>query len=49
MVEQARAEVHKWTTQHGADGLPHGLVLFEPGWHHGVVGLVALWRWPRRA
>ena len=41
MVEQARAEVHKWTTQHGAEGLPHGLVLFEPGWHHGVVGLVA--------
>jgi len=41
MVEQARAEVHKWTTQHGVAGLPHGLVLFEPGWHHGVVGLVA--------
>ena len=41
MVEQAQAEVHKWTTQHGADNLPHGVVLFDPGWHHGVVGLVA--------
>jgi single-stranded-DNA-specific exonuclease len=41
MVEQAQAEVHKWTTRHGAGNLPHGVVLFDPGWHHGVVGLVA--------
>ena len=41
MVEQAQAEVHKWTLSHGADALPQGVVLFDPGWHHGVVGLVA--------
>jgi single-stranded-DNA-specific exonuclease len=41
MVEQAQAEVHKWTMQHGAGNLPHGVVLFDAGWHHGVVGLVA--------
>ena len=41
MVEQAQAEVHKWTLQHGNGTLPHGVVLFDPGWHHGVVGLVA--------
>ncbi len=41
MVEQAQAEVHKWTFAHTGQSLPHGLVLFDPGWHHGVVGLVA--------
>jgi single-stranded-DNA-specific exonuclease len=41
MVDQAQAEVHKWTLQHGDGALPHGVVLFDPGWHHGVVGLVA--------
>ena len=41
MVEQAQAEVYKWKMQHGDDGLPHGVVLFDPDWHHGVVGLVA--------
>jgi single-stranded-DNA-specific exonuclease len=41
MVEQAQAEVRKWTLQHGDAALPHGVVLFDPGWHHGVVGLVA--------
>lgn len=41
MVEQAEAEVHKWTLLHGAGALPRGVVLFDPGWHHGVVGLVA--------
>ncbi len=41
MVEQAQAEVHKWTLAHGDGALPHGIVLFDPGWHHGVVGLVA--------
>ncbi len=41
MVEQAQAEVHKWTLEHSRQSLTHGLVLFDPGWHHGVVGLVA--------
>jgi single-stranded-DNA-specific exonuclease len=41
MVEQAQAEVDKWKNAHGAEALPRGLVLFDPGWHHGVVGLVA--------
>jgi single-stranded-DNA-specific exonuclease len=41
MIEQAEAEVHKWTLTHGAAALPQGVVLFDPGWHHGVVGLVA--------
>jgi len=41
MVEQAQAEVHKWTMQHGTSGVPHGVVLYDAGWHHGVVGLVA--------
>ncbi len=41
MVEQAQAEVHKWTLAHGEAALPRGMVLFDPGWHHGVVGLVA--------
>jgi len=41
MVEQAEREVHKWRTQHGSDSIPHGVVLFDPDWHHGVVGLVA--------
>jgi single-stranded-DNA-specific exonuclease len=41
MVEQAQAEVHKWTMQRGTQALPFGIVLFDQGWHHGVVGLVA--------
>ncbi|HEX6834320.1 MAG TPA: single-stranded-DNA-specific exonuclease RecJ, partial [Rudaea sp.] len=41
MVEQAEASVQKWIAQHGDEGLPVGVVLFEPDWHHGVVGLVA--------
>jgi len=41
MVEQAEREVHKWRTQHGDSAIPHGVVLFDPDWHHGVVGLVA--------
>src|SRR5450432_796272 len=41
MVEQAQAEVHKWTLSHGDAALPRGVVLFDSGWHHGVVGLVA--------
>ena len=41
MVEQAEAAVEHWLARHGAESLPVGLVLFEPEWHHGVVGLVA--------
>ena len=41
MVEQAEAEVRKWTAAHGDGAIPHGVVLFDPDWHHGVVGLVA--------
>ena len=41
MTAQAQAEVEKWISAHGADALPHGVVLFDPDWHHGVVGLVA--------
>jgi len=41
MVEQAEAEVQKWKLQHADAPMPHGVVLFDAGWHHGVVGLVA--------
>jgi single-stranded-DNA-specific exonuclease len=41
MVDQAQGAVERWVAQHGAESLPVGIVLFEPGWHHGVVGLVA--------
>ena len=41
MVDQAEASVQKWISQHSVESLPVGLVLFEPDWHHGVVGLVA--------
>lgn len=41
MTTQAQAEVEKWTSARGADALPYGVVLFDPDWHHGVVGLVA--------
>ncbi|HST27988.1 MAG TPA: single-stranded-DNA-specific exonuclease RecJ, partial [Rudaea sp.] len=41
MTAQAQVEVEKWISARGADALPHGVVLFDPGWHHGVVGLVA--------
>ncbi|HSM99605.1 MAG TPA: single-stranded-DNA-specific exonuclease RecJ [Rudaea sp.] len=41
MTAQAQAEVEKWICARGADALPHGVVLFDPDWHHGVVGLVA--------
>lgn len=40
MVEQAEAEVRKWQAR-GAAELPFGVVMFNPDWHHGVVGLVA--------
>ena len=41
MTGHAEATVHKWISQHGSDALPFALVLFEPDWHQGVVGLVA--------
>jgi single-stranded-DNA-specific exonuclease len=41
MVEQAEAVVSRWTADHDSGVLPHGVVLFDPDWHHGVVGLVA--------
>jgi single-stranded-DNA-specific exonuclease len=41
MTAQAQAEVDRWISTLGTDALPHGVVLFDPEWHHGVVGLVA--------
>lgn len=41
MTAQASAEVEKWISTRGAAALPHGVVLFDPEWHQGVVGLVA--------
>jgi len=41
MVEQAEGWVEQWLAQRGAQSLPVGIVLYESGWHHGVVGLVA--------
>ncbi len=40
MVEQAEAEVRRWQPL-GVENLPYGVVMFNPDWHHGVVGLVA--------
>jgi len=41
MTAQAETTVHRWISQHGSGSLPFGLVLFEPDWHQGIVGLVA--------
>ena len=41
MVEQAEAMVAGFLDRHRGDTLPHGIVLYEPDWHPGVVGLVA--------
>ncbi|WP_306580714.1 DHHA1 domain-containing protein [Dokdonella sp.] len=41
MVEQGEALVASYLARHGADALPHGVVLHEADWHPGVVGLVA--------
>ena len=41
MTAQAEAAVQKWNSREGAASLPVGVVLFEPDWHQGVVGLVA--------
>lgn len=41
MVEQGEALVQQVLDRRGDAALPWGLVLYEPGWHAGVVGLVA--------
>ncbi len=41
MTAQAEVTVQQWIARHGAEALPFGLVLFEPDWHQGIVGLVA--------
>ncbi|MBL8297330.1 MAG: single-stranded-DNA-specific exonuclease RecJ [Rhodanobacteraceae bacterium] len=41
MVEQGETLVANYLARHGAANLPVGVVLFEPDWHVGVVGLVA--------
>lgn len=41
MTARAETLVEKWISQHGEEALPYGVVLFEPDWHQGVVGLVA--------
>jgi single-stranded-DNA-specific exonuclease len=41
MVAQAEVAVRDWRARRGDDALPVGVVLYEPDWHHGVVGLVA--------
>ena len=41
MTAQAEVTVNRWISQHGNASLPFGLVLFEPDWHPGIVGLVA--------
>jgi single-stranded-DNA-specific exonuclease len=40
MLEQAESLVARWPGL-GATGLPHGVCVFDPDWHPGVVGLVA--------
>lgn len=41
MVEQGEAMVAAFVARHRGESLPHGVVLHEPDWHPGVVGLVA--------
>ncbi|MCK9538662.1 single-stranded-DNA-specific exonuclease RecJ [Dokdonella sp.] len=41
MVEQGEALVSRFLARHGDAHLPLGIVLHEPDWHPGVVGLVA--------
>ncbi|MBN8739365.1 MAG: single-stranded-DNA-specific exonuclease RecJ [Lysobacterales bacterium 69-70] len=41
MVEQGEANVAQFLARYGSDTLPVGVVLYEPDWHVGVVGLVA--------
>lgn len=41
MVEQAEAMLAEYLQRYRAEALPYGIVLHEPDWHPGVVGLVA--------
>lgn len=41
MQEQAMEFLQDFMQQHGHDDLPIGLCLFEPGWHEGVIGILA--------
>lgn len=41
MVEQGEAMVAEFLARHRDEDLPFGIVLHEPNWHPGVVGLVA--------
>jgi single-stranded-DNA-specific exonuclease len=41
MVEEGEATVAKFVAAHGSDAFPWGVVLYQPDWHAGVVGLVA--------
>ncbi|NCT66030.1 MAG: single-stranded-DNA-specific exonuclease RecJ [Rhodanobacteraceae bacterium] len=41
MVEQGEAMIARFIGRYQDDALPHGVVLHEPDWHPGVVGLVA--------
>ena len=41
MVEQSEATVAAFIAEHGGDAFPQGVVLYQPDWHAGIVGLVA--------
>jgi single-stranded-DNA-specific exonuclease len=41
MVEQSEATVAAFIAEHGDDAFPQGVVLYQPDWHAGIVGLVA--------
>jgi single-stranded-DNA-specific exonuclease len=41
MHAQALLALQQIDARLGQDGLPHGLCLFDPGWHQGVIGILA--------
>jgi single-stranded-DNA-specific exonuclease len=41
MVEEGEATVAKFVAAHGDAAFPWGVVLYQPDWHAGVIGLVA--------
>jgi single-stranded-DNA-specific exonuclease len=41
MVGQSEATVTAFIAEHGDDAFPQGVVLYQPDWHAGIVGLVA--------
>jgi single-stranded-DNA-specific exonuclease len=41
MVGQSEATVAAFIAEHGDDAFPQGVVLYQPDWHAGIVGLVA--------